>query len=355
MRLELRRVTVASPRAQDARRSWPTRESLLVRISDADGRSGVGEASPLPGYSKDLLADVEVALALVGAATTKLADALELLPGRVALRAVAGLVPATLPAARMALETAALDLLGQRQGLSAPLLLGAAPGATRPLAELLGPASAPTLIADAEHAVHAGFSHLKVKLGAKAELQKELDGVTALRKRFGASVNLRLDANGNLSADEVVIAWQTLSRLSIELFEEPGAVPPELTATLPLGLDESLQGHSEAEVEALLRQRQPRCLVLKPMALGGLDHCWRLAERARDVGADVVVSHCFDGPFAWRAAAALALALPRGPAHGLAPHAGLDGWALAPLPVRNGNLETWKEPGLGAPAEHGFS
>ncbi len=354
MKLELRRVTVPSPRAQDARRSWPTRESLLVRMSDADGHSGVGEASPLPGYSPDQLADVEAALALVAAATPNLAVALELLPARVALRAVAGLVPESLPAARMALETAALDLLGQRQGLSAPLLLGAAPTATRPLAELLGPASAPTLLPDAERAVRAGFSHLKLKLGATGQLQPELDGVAALRKRFGANVSLRLDANGSLGAADVALAWQTLSRLSIELFEEPGAVPPELTAALPLGLDESLQGRSESEVEALLRQRQPRCLVLKPMALGGLDHCWRLAERARDVGADVVVSHCFDGPFAWRAAAALALALPRGPAHGLAPHAGLEAWSLAPLPVRNGCLETWKEPGLGAPAPHGF-
>ena len=353
MKLELRRVTVPSPRAQDARRSWPTRESLLVRISDAEGRSGVGEASPLPGYSPDQLADVEAALA--GVATPNLAAALELLPARVALRAVAGLVPDGLPAARMALETAALDLLGQRQGLSAPLLLGAAPAATRPLAALLGPASAPTLIADAERARGAGFSHLKVKLGAAAQLQQELDGVVALRQRFGADVSLRLDANGNLSADDIALAWQTLSRLNIELFEEPGPVPAELAGTLPLGLDESLQGRSESEVEALLRQSQARCLVLKPMALGGLDHCWRLAERARDVGADVIVSHCFDGPFAWRAAAALALALPRCLAHGLASHAGLEGWSLAPLPVRNGCLETWKEPGLGAPAEHGFS
>ncbi len=353
MKLELRRVTVQSPRAQDARRSWPTRESLLVRIADAEGQAGVGEASPLPGYSRDQLADVEVALAQVS--TTELASALELLPARAALRAVAGLLPESLPAARMALETAALDLLGQRQGLSAPLLLGAAPGATRPLAELLGPAGAPNLVQDAERALGAGFSHFKLKLGGKGQLEQELAGVTALRKRFGAQVTLRLDANGNLSADEITTAWQTLSRLGIELFEEPGPVPPQLVATLPLGLDESLQGRDEVEVRALLRDSQARCLVLKPMALGGLDHCWRLAEWARDVGADVIVSHCFDGPFAWRAAAALALALPRGPAHGLAPHAGLEGWSLQTLPVRDGQLETWKETGLGAPALHGFT
>ncbi len=352
MRLELRRVTVQSPRAQDARRAWPTRDTLLVRITDADGHVGVGEASPLPGYSRDQLADVEVALAQL--ATPSLAAALDLLPTRAALREVADLVPLSLPSARMALETAALDLLGRRQGLSAPLLLGAAPAATRPLAELLGPASAPTLLADAERAVRAGFADLKLKLGAPGRLQQEVDGVTALRKRF-THVTVRLDANRNLSPEDVASAWQVLSRLNIELFEEPSAVSAPEIATLPLGLDESLQGLDESAVAALLRTRQARCLVLKPMALGGLDHCWRLAECARDLGADVVVSHCFDGPFAWRAAAALALALPRGRAHGLAPHAGLEGWSLQALPIRNGCLETWKEPGLGAPAPHGFT
>lgn len=352
MKLELRRVTVSSPRARDARRNWPSRDSLLLRISDAAGRSGIGEASPLPGYSRDRLADAEAAL--LGVNRGALAAALELLPTRAALRAVAALVPFSLPSARMALETAALDLLGQRQGLSAPMLLGATWGATRPLAELVGPAGAPSLLEDSERAVRAGFRHLKLKLGGVGQLRSELDGVVMLRERFGAAISLRLDANGHLGSDEVAAAWQTLARLNIELFEEPGPVPPALAATLPLGLDESLQGLDPAAVTGLLRQRPARALVLKPMALGGLEHCWRLAECARDAGADVVISHCFDGPFAWRAAAALALALPCGLAHGLAPHAGLASWSLEGLPVRDGHLGVWQAVGLGAPTEHGF-
>jgi o-succinylbenzoate synthase len=352
MKVELRRVTVRTPRAQDARRSWPERESLLLRISDARGQSGVGEASPLPGYSPDRLDDVETELGRLD--SQALAAALELLPARAALRAVASLMPIGLPSARMALETAALDLLGRRLGMSAPILLGAASSATRQLAELVGPASSSSLLQDAERAVRAGFKHLKLKLGSSGLLERELAGVTALRQRLGASAAVRLDANGSLTAEDLELAWPELARLGIEWFEEPGPVPERLASALPLALDESLQGLDEAQVEALLRLRKPRCVVLKPMALGGLDHCWRLAERARDVGADAIISHCFDGPFAWRAAAALALALPRGPAHGLAPHAGLEAWSMNALPVRQGCLETWSEPGLGAPAEHGF-
>jgi L-alanine-DL-glutamate epimerase-like enolase superfamily enzyme len=271
-----------------------------------------------------------------------------------ALSAVANLVPANLPSARMALETAALDLIGQRQGLPAPRLLGAAADTQRDLAQLLGPAGSPSLLQEAERERLAGFRHFKLKLGAPGQLERELVDIAALRKRY-PQLGLRLDANGALSASEITQAWQSLSQLDIELFEEPGAVPDALLGALPLGLDESLQGLDEAAALALLAQRRARCLVLKPMALGGLTHCWRLAEQARALGAGVVISHCFDGPFAWRAAAALALALPAGLAHGLAPHAGMAAWTLGPLPVVHGYLKMWSEPGLAAAAEPDFA
>lgn len=352
MKVELRRVTVRSAGAQDARRSWPERESLLLRLTDARGRHGVGEASPLPGYCPDTLDDVEAALR--GLSPSALSEALERVPALEALSALSLLVPARLPSGRMALETAGLDLLGQRQGVPAPLLLGMTPGTKRTLAMLLGPASAPTLVQDATHAVHGGFRHLKLKLGAEGRLERELAGALAVHRTLGAQGRLRLDANGSLSARDLERAWPDLARLGVELFEEPGAVPAALLGQLPLALDESLQGLDEAQVAALISERQARFVVLKPTALGGLSHCFRLALRARKLGAEAVLSHCFDGPFAWRATAALALALPGETAHGLAPHVGLDAWSPRALPVSGGLLAGWPEPGLGAPAEPGF-
>jgi len=351
MKLELRRHTVATPRAQDAQRRWPERESLLLRLSDAEGRAGIGEASPLPGYSPDALGDVESALAQLSLSDVEAALAR---PPRQALGTLAGLLPRDLPSARMALETAALDLLGARQQRSAPALLGALPGALRPLAQLLGPADSDTLVADAVRALRGGFRHLKLKLGAPGRLAAEIKAVAAVRRHLGAAVSLRLDANGSLTSAEIETAWTTLAGLDIELFEEPGAVPESLLGAFPLALDESLQGLNELEVVALLRQSRARSIVLKPMALGGLEHCLRLAERAHELDIGVVVSHCFDGPFAFRAAAALALAIPVGLAHGLAPHAGLDAWSKSELPVREGALELWSDAGLGGETEHGF-
>ncbi|HEY6078157.1 MAG TPA: enolase C-terminal domain-like protein [Polyangiaceae bacterium] len=345
MKLELRRSTVTTPAARDAKRSWPERQSLLLRLLDDSGSVGLGEASPLPGYSPDTLEQAEAALSAV--VPRFLTQALERGPVREALSAVAELVPAERPAARMGLETAALDWLARRAGVSAPELLGAAPDGSRPLAQLLGPAAQPALPELALAAVAAGFRDLKLKLGGGAQLELELSAITQLRQRLGAQIRLRLDANGALTEHELTRAWPELERAGIELFEEPGAVPTSLREQLPLALDESLQGASAEEVESLLLERRPRCVVLKPMALGGLSHCWQLAELATRLGVAFVLSHSFDGVLAWRATAALALALPPSLAHGLAPHAGMADVPDSELPVRAGSLSAWKELGLG--------
>jgi o-succinylbenzoate synthase len=343
MKLELRRVSVPSVGAMDARRSWSQRDSLLVRLTDREGEMGLGEASPLPGYSRDRLEDVEQALLAVS--PEALEAVFEQAPARAALRAAASLVSFELPSARMALETAALDLLGRKQGVAAPLLLGGQADAQRPLSALVGPALDQSLVIAA--ALSVGFRHFKLKIGAPGALEHELATVVALRKRFGASIDLRLDANQALSGAEVTRAWQVLEPIGIELFEDPGQLPEALLGRIPLALDEPLQGLVEDEVDALMRRLRPRALVLKPTALGGIDHCFRLAERARNHGIDAVVSHCFDGPLAFRACAALALALPLGLAHGLAPHTVLSAWKVPSAGPTGATLQVWREPGLG--------
>ena len=293
MKLELRRVTALTPGAADARRSWPERESLLLRLSDADGGSGAGEASPLPGYSPDELAEVEGLLKDLDISLLEAALA-EPQP-RTALEAVSALAPRDLPAARMALETAALDWLSRCAGVPAPTLLGAEATATRALSELVGPASAPDLVARSQQALDSGFRHIKLKLGGAGKLDQELEAVAALRERLGPDIGLRLDANGCLTAPELEIAWKALEKLDLELFEEPGELPAGLRGALPLALDESLQGLDVEGAEARLRAHQARFVVLKPMAIGGLTHCLRLAERAQALGLGVVISHCFEG------------------------------------------------------------
>jgi o-succinylbenzoate synthase len=344
MQLSIRRCSSGSLGAHNARRAWASRSGLLLELQ-AGSLRGLGEAAPLPGYSTDTLEGAETALRALD--THALERALDIEQTKEALKCVADLLPQTQPAARMALETAALDLRGQQSRLSAPAILGADSSAVRPLAWLAGAPDAQAL-ETIRGAQRAGYRHFKLKLGRVGQFDAEIAGVRALRRALGAGPRLRLDANHGWSEAQAGSAATLLQELDIEFVEEPSSkLTRHRGASIPVALDESLRGLDPGDLETLAVRTGARFVVLKPMVLGGLSHCIELARHAAALNLGVVVSHSFDGPVALIASAALALALPTRIAQGLAPHAGLAAWPPVPLPIANATLQTWKAPGLG--------
>ena len=348
MKLSIRRFSGGIRGAHNASNTWHSRSGLLLELCAGSTR-GLGEASPLPGYSPDTLESAQAALAALD--LTALERALNLEDTAKALRAVANLVPTAQPAARMALETAALDLRGRQIQLPAPALLGADPGAQRTLAWLAGAPDAQALEA-IRGAQRAGYDHFKLKLGQPGNFKAEIAGVRELRRALGVGPRLRLDANRGWSVSEATSACSLLEALDIEFVEEPSLkFARPLANCVPVALDESLQGLNPDDFEALARHSGARFVILKPMVLGGLSHCIELARHAMALDLGVVVSHSFDGPVALVASAALALALPTRVAQGLAPHPGLAAWPPMPLPIAHAALHAWNAPGLGVASE----
>jgi o-succinylbenzoate synthase len=345
LQLTLKRFEGGSIGARNARRAWDRRAGLLVELRTGSAY-GFGEASPLPGYSPDTLGAAQAALAALD--RRALEEALDRPEILAALKTVADLVPGTVPAARMALETAALDWRARRDGVSATRLLGAAPHAERQLAWLVA-ATDPAAINSAEA---AGYRHFKLKIGAAENLREEVAAVIALGRALGADSRLRLDANQSWSETQARRACRELAAIDVEFIEEPcRTYDRPFDADIAIALDESLQGKRAAELEGLVRDTGARVVVLKPMLLGGITHCLELGRGAAELGLGVVVSHSFDGPVALIAAAALALTLPTTAAQGLAPHAGLAAWPPVRLPIVGAALRAWDAPGLGIARE----
>jgi len=230
-------------------------------------------------------------------------------------------------------------------------MLGADPSADRTLAWLVGAPDAQAL-ETIRRAQCAGYVHFKIKMGHIGKFNSEITAVRELRRMLGAGPRLRLDANQGWSEAERVSAGGLLESLDIEFIEEPSLrLTRHFGTTVPVALDESLQGLELEDLEALAEHSGARFVVLKPMVLGGLSRCMDLARQATALNLGVVISHSFDGPVALLAAAALALALPTPVAQGLAPHAGLAAWPQIPLPITNARLRTWNSPGLGLAEE----
>ena len=348
MMLSLKRFCGGTGGAENARLRWPSRSGLLVVLHAGSSR-GLGEASPLPGFSPDTIEDAEAALGALDLGA--LQRAVDVEDTGEALQSVANLLPEGQPAARMALEAAALDLRGQQRRLSAPALLGADPGAERALAWLVGAPGAGAL-QEIRRAQLAGYEHFKLKLGQSGRFETEVAAVRELRRALGAGPRLRLDANHGWSVAQARSACTRLEALDIEFIEEPCTrLTRPIGSRIPVALDESLQGLDPDDLEGLARRCGACFVILKPMVLGGLSRCLQLGWRARALDLGVVVSHSFDGPVALAAASALALALPTRLAQGLAPHSGLAAWPPVPSPCTHAALVSWSAPGLGIAAE----
>lgn len=330
---------------------WAERRGLSLRVRDDAGEIGEGEASPLPGYSVDSL---DCARSVLKAVPWHRLPPFDLeRPIATQVRAALDRVGPESPSARFAVETALLDLLGKRLGLPAHRLLAPEGGADAvPLCALLRERSAAAAAAEARHAVELGFGALKLKVGA--DLESDLACVRSVRRAVGPAVALRLDANRSLPPDRAQELLSAFGEVQPELFEEP--VPAEVVASslrdagVALAADESLHDPAAREqVRALTRSRRYRTWVLKPAALGGAFACLDLAAEARALGADAIASHLFDGPVAWAATAALALALGDTRPMGVALHAGLDAWPDRGLASRvaNGVLRPPDASGLG--------
>ncbi|MEI9940339.1 MAG: o-succinylbenzoate synthase [Pseudomonadota bacterium] len=334
--------TLARP-AQNARARWTERASCVITLESNDGVRGQGEAAPLPGFSPDDLQACQQALAALdlGGIADRLAPGQDLIGelGRASVR-----LPQDLPAARAALEAALLDLWARTARAPAWALLlpaGSTPTSRAVAALLLGEPEAAS--AQALAARDRGITTFKFKIGRPGALDRELKAVQQLRAELGPLARLRLDANQSLS---VADAKQYLPRFlacELEFIEEPCA-PSALSRLselgLPCALDESLAAGARV-------RPGDRAVILKPTLVGGVSACFALARTAHAVGAQVILSHAFEGPLGLGLSAALALSIgSETSAHGL----DLEGARLAQLslPFFSGSrIHAWSEPGFG--------
>jgi o-succinylbenzoate synthase len=329
--------------AKSAAGTWTERTGLTLIVEDDAGLFGFGEAAPLPGFSPDDLESARGALvALLG---TRFPEY-----GRCDIAAALADVVPPLPsaAARMALETALLDLWAHQASVPAWALLRPHDGSAMPELplSLWLPGEPAAALAAAEEALDRGVRSFKVKLDGRDASDAGVSMLEALRAGLGPHVELRADANRSLTVAQAASLGPRLAELGVLWVEEPTPEPPGRDLGVPIALDESLVGARPSFLE--FRAAGVRAIVLKPTVLGGLAPCLKLASAASEVGLGSVVSHTLEGPLGTMGAAALAFALgPGRPADGLAPHLGLSGFRPPCFHASADRLIAWSMPGLG--------
>lgn len=310
--------------------SMTSREVALVSI-EHDGCRGWGEVAALEGWG-----------------TESLGDAMEWLQSHSALDEV----PETLPATRVAVQTARLDLKARLKGVPLWKTMAAEFDSSVSVLEIrlnatVGAVDLKQTLRQVERAVDAGFRTVKLKVGA-ANWRQDVDRVSAVRSTFG-DLELRLDANRAWTLNEARHALKAMEHLEIAYVEEPAAGGYDAFRQLAprvrvdLAADETVSNADEAR--RLISEDFVGALVLKPSVLGGHDVVANLVAAARDAGIASVITSSIDSAVGRSASAHLAAALGIKQACGLA----TGGWFERDVgPVVDGPV--WhlnSDPGLG--------
>jgi o-succinylbenzoate synthase len=294
---------------------WTEREGLILRLENAAGQVGWGEAAPIPAFGMETIDALAAACAALGNAPD--ADSI-------------GRVPLTLGCLRHALATAGSELRGD------PDL---AAGRFLPVAALIpaGRAALPLIATLAE----AGFRVFKWKVGV-GDLQDELALLDDICGALPSGGKLRLDANGAWDRRGAERWLERCADRPVEFVEQPIAREFRAVADLllglgadyptPIALDESLVG--DGDLDRWLGAGWPGVYVIKPTLFADPVGALSRLSAAR---ADVVFSSALETAVGARSALRLAFGWggqSRALGFGVWPlfaKPGFDGPALAPF------------------------
>lgn len=330
-----------------------TREGFLVGV-EAEGVRGLGEATPLPGWTESLEACRQ-------ALESGHPDALDSAEGDAAdgpVTAVGGTQdhdPTALatPAAAHGAQLARLDLTARNRGVPLARVLAetagvdGSPAASVPVNATVGDGDVSATVDAARQAVADGFDCLKLKVGARS-LAADLDRVDAVREAL-PEVGLRLDANGTWDVPTADRAVRALADRSIDYLEQP--LPADdldgLASLRGRGIDVAVdESLGRMGIEAVLATDAADVAVLKPMVLGGSATTLSVARRLDDRGIDPVVTTTVDGAVARAAAVHVAACLPGDRPCGLATGDRLaKDFGPDPVPVEAGSVRVPGGPG----------
>ena len=254
-------------------------DTVFVELHDSDGRSGIGEATYLTGYTDETMTDGWALAQRLGreyAGMTPAAIQAKLEP-------YFDSAPFTATAFSSALEMAADDpLLNVESRIDVPVL------------GLLNATETAAIESESAALFDAGFTTLKVKVGWDAVRDAAM--VKRVQRAINGRGNIRLDANQGYSRDDACRFAATLDPQGIELFEQPcaagdwdSACAVARVATVPMMLDESIYGL--ADIRRAAELKAARYIKLKLMKLGGAARLAAAIDTIRDCGMEPVLGN----------------------------------------------------------------
>ncbi len=317
--------------------------SVVVRVTDADGNVGFGEAPQVWRVTGESLESIR-ACVLGPLADCLLGSDPAAEPAAQVHQALAGAVVAN-GGARAACEIAVLDLLARGAGLPLAGFLGSDTGSVA--TDVTIAADGPGW--DAVGTDASGFQQVKVKVGLDPA---DVDRVIRIHRATAQPV--RIDANQAWDLDTAtanVEAWLATG-VELDFLEQPlpawdlaGHAELRRRVPTPIVLDESV--FSIHDLDRAVEAGSLDVVNIKLAKCGGVFAGLGIGAAARTAGIEVMVGSMMESELGVSAAAALAAALAPGQVHDL----DAAWWSIDPrrdpgTPYRAGRFLIDRSPGL---------
>lgn len=324
----------------------PLRPHVIVRVQDASGRIGYGEASPLPGFTGETAESILVQLRthllplMIGLDAfhiNRMHRKLAVLPGN--------------GSAKTAIDIAFHDLAAKAADLPVTDLLGGACRdsimTTFPIG-ICAPDEARKL---AQDAMSRDMGAIKMKIGR--DPAEDVVRIRAVRDEVGPDILLSVDANRGYTLPTFLQLAARLEAVGLDHAEQPlpawdidGLAHIRRHSGLRIMADESLNSLHDAR--RLIEAGAVDILAIKLIKTGGLAPARTIADLAAAYGVEISVISPFETQIGAAATLALALAVPNGAAfHGLRVFDTQPGMATTDITLREGRVYPSASAGLG--------
>lgn len=254
-------------------------DTLLVEVTDVNGRSGFGEATLLPGYSGETVAGAWNLAQLLSEA----AHGATVAGFRASVDARSNESTFVATAFSTALEMLAS---GPALALTEPTRV--------PLLGLLNAIDEGAIADEFESLLNQGFGTIKVKVGLSGV--DDLARVAAIQRVVRGRARIRIDANQAFSADAAIAFLSALDPQDIELFEQPcpaddweAHAAAARASRVPLMLDESI--FTVADIDRAADQGLAAFLKVKLVKFCSVARLERAVLRIRERGLQPVLGN----------------------------------------------------------------
>ena len=288
---------------------------IILKMTDADGRVGWGEAPALKDWGGEFGRYFGESPGTVRSVVTQyLAPAVTgCVPGEITeLHARMDRALKGHPYAKAAIEIAAYDLAGLQLGVPAYRLLGGAVRRRIAVTHSIGLVSFEEAEREAAQAVREGIRTLKIKVGVDAD--RDVEMVLRMRDTVGPKVALAVDANqGYATPGEAIGVFRRMARAELIYFEQPVEGIARL-AEVARAIDAPVMADESAwtahDVLEIAERRAAQLVSIYTTKPGGLYRAMEVAAVARAAGLVCNVNGSVETGIGNRANIALAACAP---------------------------------------------